>query len=566
MTGILSQPSRGLDAMHLESIYTKLTGVSAVVAIAVIAFGTFASAATRTVEATVDAGSYGVNTQIFVETGQTLTLTAAGNWHVADGNKTADGPAGGDTLSGSCPFGALVARIGFHATTVTHCVGSAASFVAERSGIVFLMSNDIFDGNSGAIGVTIEGEFADAPTLTHGQIATADLVHLQSDWIELASPHIQLTMPLGAVRPYQQLGDRALDWFEAFYSSHEDLSGRVPFLGQPLRFFPDVELTPGVFAYAWNPVRFSYNVSSSLLTDLNAPHPSAWGWVHEMGHLFNVRPNGHHYAIGAAAESWANVFSVHAVEQLGLDSKDIENNTGDISWYFQGGTYSRMDHHVALTMLMDIKNRCGWSAYHALFAQYDQLELEAIPTEDSAFEFFRWSWLADLFRSAAACEVEDIFGRYFVPLKEAHLLIKDLTAAQIAAFQFRIQSLASGLCVASDHTGQAALVQSTCGNGVDAQKWKLVAEARGYHLQSSDGSCVTFESVGSVRFDSCDNETATIFEIPDRSIFGLKTIRAVDHDLCLDVWEGASTPGSTVSSYPCHSRSNQAWNIEVSGS
>ncbi len=528
--------------------------------------GATPSQSTKTIA--VSAKSFGVNTGIHVQRGSKLHFKISGAWYVSNGSIEATSAAGNLNFGSPCPFGSLVGQVGFHYSSQIHCIGRDLVFESDRSGTLFLKSQDVNDLNHNEVSVEISGEIVESEILSKDKVAEVDLTKSRAEWVEIFSEHIQMTLPRTVVIKDQDILKRTLDLFDEFYRTHRSLSGLEPWSGEKIRFFPDIELTPGVFAYAWNPIRYSFAVTNFLLQDMRNSKPWTWGWVHELGHLFNIRPNGHHYAIGAAEESWANVFSVHAIEKLNLNQSEITDHMGDISWYFRDASYSKMNHNVALTMLNEIKEQCGWTAYHKMFNSYDNLNPDQIPHRYNAFEYSRWLWLAELFKSSSNCDALTIFAKYFVPLPQNYTLFQDLTPEEISLSHFRIRSLVSDLCLTQHSELETLLLSQTeCryDNYKYFQSWSLIRHGfkDEYLLKSlAEDKCLRFEGTQKVSLVDCQNPQATYFNVAAISDYNVVKLEDPESNLCMDVWQGNSSQGAQVTSYSCHGQINQSWSIE----
>ena len=122
---------------------------------------------------TVPAGTDWVNTGVYLEMGQSATISATGTWKH---DVITTGPEGNDfpNAPGDCPHQSLVARTGLVWEGVRLCVRAGATVTASSAGILYLgsnVSNDLGEiyqdrlRSSGAIEVTVTSEAATAPSI-----------------------------------------------------------------------------------------------------------------------------------------------------------------------------------------------------------------------------------------------------------------------------------------------------------------------------------------------------------------------------------------------------------------
>lgn len=276
----------------------------------------------------VPAAQNWVQTGLFLREGETATVVdEGGDWSLGLGEGVAIDHS-------PCVTGQLVARVGLHyKDELLTCVDGSATISAPRDGLLFvgmLPSNDLgetYETRRRATGeraVTVRvgaGAGATVPTVPRDAVGDFAYAEVASGWVELAGEHVIATLPVETALADQAGLGAALDRLDAAYALHKELRGAVPQHGQRLRFFPD-GTQPG-YMLAGNPVRMALGLVSLTNEDrisrAGAPAEEAqiWGFVHEMGHDFTFVNGAWNYQ-ERSLEAWPNVFSVHALERLGI--------------------------------------------------------------------------------------------------------------------------------------------------------------------------------------------------------------------------------------------------------
>jgi hypothetical protein len=296
----------------------------------------------------------------------------------------------------------------------------------------YLVPNDgILEDNAGVVTVEIASPTGVwAPTLEAAHVVDYDVSVLEAPWVELNSPeHVVLTLPTEVLAAHRMEAPQALESFDAWYESHRDLAGAVPYGGQRIRFFPDP--TIGSFAYmiAGNPIRYLPSamdgpVGGDNILRVHDERFGVWGFVHELGHDFTFINDGWRYMVGAGpVEAWANVFTLYTLERL---DDPQQNGPADRSppcdpaardAYIASGTYEtfREDFWLPLCMLLELKDAHGWSLFEAFFSEFNASDLQGVPTT-SATDAERWTWLRDTLDRLSGQSTTAIFERYRIPL------------------------------------------------------------------------------------------------------------------------------------------------------
>ena len=196
------------------------------------------------------------------------------------------------------------------------------------------------------------------------------------------------------------------------YELHEKLRGARPHHGQRLRFFPD-EVAPG-YMLAGNPIRVKAAVVSgkdeARISRAGEATNDPWGFAHEMGHDFTFATGFWQYQ-NKSLEAWPNVFSIHALEALGLPIHDqaagcTSTSTGS---YLTTESWSPW---TALCFLMQLKFDHGWELYERFFAAINTNH--TMPNQGSG-EKTAWYFVHDRFEEAAKADVTPTFAAWNVP-------------------------------------------------------------------------------------------------------------------------------------------------------
>lgn len=368
---------------------------------------------------TINAARNWVNSGLYLKKGQSVKVTANGQWKV-NGDKLY-GPQGHATAtSRGCAEGSLVARIGLYYKDVNiYCIGSAGEFIAHTDGIVYIgavVSNDLGEAYEtrkdaqGAIEVTIESSGLTVPIVDKNMASFYDYQQIASGWVEIRSPYTILTLPTSTAIKDKAKLQGVMQRIDDIYAAHESLRGAVPHHGQPIRWFPDTEDAPG-WMLAGNPIRMDPALvdanSSSRMTLLTDPGEGAWGVAHELGHDFNFVGGDWYYTSSTAGlETWPNIFSVHAQETLDLPRRSLECDT-KAAQYKSSGSYEndfKKDPWLSLCFLMEFKDRYGWDFYKDFYAEFNENPAHG------------WKNIHDKFEMAAGEDIMPIFNEWRIPL------------------------------------------------------------------------------------------------------------------------------------------------------
>ncbi|AFV00358.2 ricin-type beta-trefoil lectin domain protein [Simiduia agarivorans] len=360
----------------------------------------------------VPAAQNWVNTGLYLRKGQTATISATGMWNVKGGELYGPDGASGEQSRG-CQLGELTARIGlYYKDPAISCIGSSATFTAHEDGIVYMgsvVSNDLGEAYdtrtraTGSLTVTVESNGETVPTIAHNEAANYDFAAVSSGWIEIRSEHNIMTLPIAtAIKDAGKL-EAAGDRLDAFYKQHLALRGKAPYQGQAIRWFADTKDAPG-WMLAGNPVRMD-----PALVDHHGEHRitliaddgnNGWGFAHELGHDFNFAGGDWYYTSFGGLEAWPNIFTLHAIDKLGLPPRDLSDCADRKASYLAKNEHkdSLGDAWTGLCFLMEFQQAYGWDFYQRFYAKFNEHPGHG------------WSFLHQRFSEAAGEDVSEIFN------------------------------------------------------------------------------------------------------------------------------------------------------------
>jgi hypothetical protein len=397
-----SSPSVSTDELMPESPWTYL-GLAASPS---APYGTHTFA--------VPAAQNWVNSGLYLEKGQSVQISVTGQWTLVGGSL--HGPEGSGTeKERGCTIGMLTARMGlFYLDDTVGCIGKGGTYVAPKDGILFLgamASTDLGETYEtrkkakGEVQVTLVSQGGITPTIKAESAANYDYAGVTSGWIEVLGKHTILTLPTTTAIQDAKTIKPAIDRIDAMYETHQKMRAKTPYFGQPIRWFAD-EAAPG-YMLAGNPVRIKetliYDDNKNRITRAALPDTDYWGYVHELGHVFNFAGGEWYYVTFGGLEAWPNIFSNHAQEQLGLPAIDRNCKQMKTDYLASAGKNIDDDPWWGLCFLMTFKDRYGWNFYYTFYKKF-----KAEPGSG-------WSFLRSRFSEAAGEDVNAIFDEWKLP-------------------------------------------------------------------------------------------------------------------------------------------------------
>ena len=377
---------------------------------------------TRSVD--VSAKTYWQSSELFLYEGQSVTLSATGEWTMFEGSfpfTSAEGNLDFD-LDG-CVYSSLIASIGIGFRASPLCVGLGTTLTATQDGILYFKSNDgILEDNAGSVNVTTTSEGRFAPTLERGDIAATDFDTIDAPEVEVSGEHVVLRLPRSLVASNKAITLLSLDQFDAVFESHAALAGAHAYAGEKIRFVTDEAIADiGAHMLSGNPIRYR---ESSRFGDVGGENIlrmmdhdySSWGFVHELGHDF-VQINRGSFSVGYGPnEAWANVFTLYTLQALGHPEATRFDYCEGVSEHEITGTYDSFiaDEWIPLCFLMEFQDQFGWVFFENFLRQYNAEVYPPIPTDLG--DLVRWQWLRDRFNELAGSDQSARFVRYKILL------------------------------------------------------------------------------------------------------------------------------------------------------
>lgn len=361
----------------------------------------------------VPAAQNWVNTGLYLQQGQQAVISETGTWYVNDN-------AGNGIDHGPCVIGDLVARIGLHYKdpALTCVAGDDVMFTADKDGILYLgalPSNDLGEtyetrvNASGFKQVTVQSDGETVPTIEAELAAQTDFDAITSGWVEVRGTHTILTLPTIAAAQDAHLLADALELIDAFYDLHAELRGALPQHGQRIRFFPDPNIMGIGYMLAGNPVRMDPILVDAgygnRISNAGEPGVDVWGFAHELGHDFTF-VNALWWYQENSLESWPNIFSIHALQALGIPLHDN-------ALACEGGqpvAYDNWDAWSGLCFLLYFQQNYGFEFYAEFFAILNDTSAGELPGGPMA-----WHWVHDHFEEIAGVDITPVFNTWSVP-------------------------------------------------------------------------------------------------------------------------------------------------------
>ena len=405
LTQVPSEPDTPDDTQNNQSVEWTLVDVLPV--------GTYGS-----YEFKVPAAQNWVNTGLFLRKGQSAHINGSGQWSVKGGDLY-DANGHISEMSRGCQLGELTARLGlYYKDPAITCIGREGTIVAHEDGILYVgavVSNDLgetYEARKDAVGslmVSVASEGETVPTIDHDVAPYFDYSQVTSGWVEIRSAHNILTLPVATAQQDAAKLTQASQRLDDIYQQHKTLRGKTPYHGQPIRWFADTKDAPG-WMLAGNPVRMDPALvaanSKDRITLAAEPGNNDWGFAHELGHNFNFSGGDWYYTTFAGLEAWPNIFSLHAIEQLGLPARDASDCDSKKSSYLSKGVHENGlgGAWTGLCFLTEFTEQYGWEIWQNFYQKFN-------PQPGHG-----WGFLRDRLSDAAGEDVTPIFNSWNIPL------------------------------------------------------------------------------------------------------------------------------------------------------
>ncbi|MGB1015084.1 MAG: M60 family metallopeptidase, partial [Nannocystaceae bacterium] len=160
---------------------------------------------------------------------------------------------------------------------------------------------------------------------------------------------------------------------------------------------------------AGSPIRMQLNLvdpnHSNRISASGEPGANPWGYSHELGHDFaNINAVWKYQK--NTLESWPNVFSVQAHEELGLPIHSKAQACAGADPV----PYDNWDAWKGLCFLLEFEVGYGWEFYAEFFTILNATQNSDIPNGDAT-----WHWVHDRFEEIAGEDITPVFVAWDVP-------------------------------------------------------------------------------------------------------------------------------------------------------
>lgn len=324
----------------------------------------------------VSSTAYWTSSQLYVHPGDRVEVSATGEWTIWKEQTDDFGPDGHPQLSmyEGCRKGSLVAKIGLGTDSKLICIGSAKSFRAETSGIVYLAMNDNASPtyHGGSLQVQVLSDADRAPVVPYDEASTYPYCQVASGWVEiLSAKYVTLTVPVDLAELYRAQIPATLEFFDAAYGHMAELSGStVPFGGERVRFYPDFGMHTSGSIQTGNPILLDprhlnavYPSTSAILATASQAFAS-FDLLRALGVAFSRSRGGHYQVDATSAEAFGGHFALYAMERLQrfdipkdpCRDQEKHKDSGDFSTFLADGW-------LQLCLLTELQAQQGWGVF-----------------------------------------------------------------------------------------------------------------------------------------------------------------------------------------------------------
>lgn len=371
-----------------------------------------------------------MNTGLYLRAGETAEITAAGTWTVDGASLGPDGDPGLDEERG-CTKGMLVARSGLRFEEAVTCIGEGATFTAPSDDIVYvgmIFSTDLGETYGdrlrlgGAIEVTVTSEGDTVPTVAADAVATYDFDAVASGQVELESDYNLVTIDAAQVALDRDEAVEGLATLDSIYTIEADMRGMTPFSGQRVRWYPDETISAFAYMLAGNPVRcdpglMTGNDSQRILRS-GETGTDIWGFAHELGHTFTLA-NGAWVYMYTNLESWPNLFTLRALEELGRtdDQPNYDSYCDGREAFLSAPEYEQVrdDPFLQLCFLKEFEAVYGDDFYDDFYRGMNEQSNDDLRYDGTDASI--WRYVRDRFDLSAGEDTSYLFEEWAIPLE-----------------------------------------------------------------------------------------------------------------------------------------------------
>ncbi len=234
-----------------------------------------------------------------------------------------------------------------------------------------------------------------------------EIRHHPAPWAELASEHLEFTLPADVVRTLDR-PDLVMEHWDRVHAAMQRLEPRSPshWPDRPYRYVAERRLSWGyMYCPANDPIVIPMTAADEMLDleqfDADGPH-QLWGHYHEMGHAHQNRM----WTFGGTGEVTVNIFTVLALTTVNGYPMDAPATRSDPATAWRrftehraaGSPFDRWksDPFLALQTYAMLWHAFGWEAFERAFRAYDELPPGERPRTD---EEKRDRWLITMSRA-----------------------------------------------------------------------------------------------------------------------------------------------------------------------
>ena len=253
-----------------------------------------------------------------------------------------------------------------------------------------------------------------------------EIRHHPAPWAELASDHLEFSVPADVVRTLDR-PDLVMEHWDRVHTAMQRLEPRSPshWPDRPYRYVADRRLSWGyMYCPANDPIVIPMSAADEMVDleqfDADGPH-QLWGHYHEMGHAHQNSM----WTFGGTGEVTVNIFTVLALTTVNgypMDSPATRSDPATAWRRFTehqaaGSPFDRWksEPFLALQTYAMLWHAFGWDAFERAFRRYDELAPSERPRTDAEK---RDQWLIAMSRTVGH-DLGPYFQAWGVPVSEA---------------------------------------------------------------------------------------------------------------------------------------------------
>jgi hypothetical protein len=242
----------------------------------------------------------------------------------------------------------------------------------------------------GRVGVRVDGA-VEAPCFVLGKTTDAEWVASlrakPAPYAELVTPRVAISVPSAFVRTLDQ-PSRVMSFWNEVVRVQDYVSANETVRTGPERINVDVQIATGLL-HAGYPIQGPAAASlSQWLVDYEAMQKNGnWGYLHELGHQAQVRPNrsGNYYTLQGGGEVTVNIFAKAAEEEL---LPDLDPEGKHTAWSFStrpnlvmmrakdaiatGGDFVGKHQWDQYPFYFQLADGFGWESFRAVMQSYNR--------------------------------------------------------------------------------------------------------------------------------------------------------------------------------------------------